>query len=130
MSDDTTDELDVDAQKERLYNEYGKPAKRDEPLDLEVDNLVFVCTAGGGFYDIELARVMKTDVTHSEVDRKMVDGSFDGDENTTYVDVRYGTTMHDSTYVPETYVLEVVAEKAKWDTDKHQYVKGAADAGR
>lgn len=116
----------TDEEKERLYNEYGKPPERDEPLSLERDMMVYVCTIGGPLYDVQKGRIFKTDLSHQEVRRKKGmatdSGTIKGDENTTYVNVRYGTATMETCYVPEQYVLEVLADECQWDTDERGYV--------
>lgn len=116
----------TDDEKERLYNEYGKPPKRDEPLSLQRDMMVYVCDIGGPLYGLEKGRVFGTGLTHEEVRRKKGmatdSGTIEGDESDTYVNVRYGPATMETCYVPEQYVVEIIADECRWDADKRGYV--------
>lgn len=115
-----------DDERERLHEQYGKPPKRDDPLSVERDNMVYVCTIGGPLYSVEKGRVFKTGLSYSDVERSRGmtthSGAIPGDEDTTYVNVRYGTATMETCYVPEQYVLEVLAEGCEWSTDERGYI--------
>lgn len=113
-----------DSEKERLYDEYGKPPKRDDPLDVGRDNLVYVCTIGGPLYDVQKGRAMKTGLTREDVKESRSIATHHGTvpDGETFVNVRYGTATMECCYVPEAYVLEVLAEDATWSNKERQHV--------
>lgn len=116
----------TDDEKERIYEEFGKPPKRDEPLEVERDNLVIVAAVGGPVYSVERGRVFGTGLTREDVaeTRGMSthSGAIEEAEHGEYVNVRYGTATMETCYVPIEYVLEVEAEECEWSNEKRQHV--------
>lgn len=115
----------TDEEKEELYSKYGKPPKREEPLEVERGNLVYVTSIGGPIYSLERGRVTKVGMSREDVeDTKGMttdSGTIQEAEHGEYVGVRYGTATMHVCYVPIEYVLEKVSDECEWDNEKHQH---------
>lgn len=115
-----------DEERQRLYDKYGKPPKRDDPLAVERDNLVFVANVGGPLYTVERGRVFDTGLSYDDVraTKGMTtdSGAIAEAEHGEYVNVRYGPATMETCYVPVEYVLEVLADECEWDATKGHHV--------
>lgn len=107
----------TDEKKQELYDRFGKPPKRNEPLDVKRHNYVVACMIGGPLYSVKRGRVTKTGLSPEEVSEKRSglshhDGALA--EAGEYVDIRYGPATFEHEYIPPEYVLEIVSPGCKW----------------
>lgn len=113
-----------ESERERLYDKFGKPPKRDEPLEISRNNLVYVCSAGGPIYKVYRGRVTNPNVSDRKLDKYSKSIATDDgvrEDGDRMVKVRTGTATMESVIVPIKRVLEVIGEDAEYVASERYY---------